>query len=106
MSAAERSALKAPVPRLLRRAQRARRIQAAAASSGYAELPGGYTQSGRPAEPLTLADLMSRPAAGLPLVFEEFFDQQAPMFQPVGGMDRIAHALYERVRPAVRLNAR
>ena len=25
------------------------------------------------------------------------------MFQPVGGMDRIAHALYEQVRPAVRL---
>ena len=22
------------------------------------------------------------------------------MFQPVGGMDRIAHALYEQVRPA------
>jgi monoamine oxidase len=27
------------------------------------------------------------------------------MFQPVGGMDRIAHALYEEVRPAVRLNS-
>ena len=73
--------------------------------SGYAELPGAYTHSGRPAEPIALADIMSRPAAGLPLVFEEFFDQQAPMFQPVGGMDRIAHALYEEVRPAVRLNS-
>ena len=48
---------------------------------------------------------MRNPGAGLPLVFEEFFDQQAPMFQPVGGMDRIAHALYEQVRPAVRLNS-
>jgi len=76
-----------------------------AGQSGYAELPGGYGHGGRPAEPLVLADLMSRPAAGLPLVFEEFFDQQAPMFQPVGGMDRIAHALYERVRQHVRLNA-
>ena len=27
------------------------------------------------------------------------------MFQPVGGMDRIAHALYEQVRPAVRLHS-
>ena len=71
--------------------------------SDYAEPPGGYADAGRPGEPLALADLMSRPAAGLPLVFEEFFDQQAPMFQPVGGMDRIAHALYERVRPKVRL---
>ena len=73
--------------------------------SGYAELPGGYTAAGRPAEPIALADILSRPAAGLPLVFEEFFDQQAPMFQPVGGMDRIAHALYEQVRPAVRLGS-
>ena len=38
-------------------------------------------------------------------MFEEFFDQQTPMLQPVGGMDRIAHALYEQVRPAVRLNS-
>jgi monoamine oxidase len=73
--------------------------------SGYAEEPGAYTQTGRPLPPLTLAELMSNRAAGLPLVFEEFFDQQTPMMQPVGGMDRIAHALYERVRPAVRLNS-
>ena len=63
-----------------------------AGQSGYADLPGGYTHGGRPAEALNLADLMRNPGAGLPLVFEEFFDQQAPMFQPVGGMDRIAHA--------------
>ncbi|HET9427986.1 MAG TPA: FAD-dependent oxidoreductase [Allosphingosinicella sp.] len=73
--------------------------------SGYAEPPGGYTRNGRPAEPLDLAELVARPAAGLPLVFEEFFDQQAPMFQPIGGMDRIAHALFERVRPSVRLGS-
>ena len=76
-----------------------------AGQSGYAELPGGYHTAGRPAEPLALADLMTRPAAGLPLVFEEFFDQQAPMFQPVGGMDRIAHAIYEQVRANVRLGS-
>jgi len=76
-----------------------------AGQSGYAEPPGGYAQGGRPAEPLALADLMSRPGAGLPLVFEEFFDQQAPMFQPVGGMDRIAQALHAQVRDKVRLNA-
>jgi monoamine oxidase len=73
--------------------------------SGYAELPGGYRTAGRFEEPLALSDILSSRAIGLPLVFEEFFDQQAPMFQPVGGMDRIAHALYEEVRPAVRLNA-
>ncbi|MGZ8351135.1 MAG: flavin monoamine oxidase family protein, partial [Allosphingosinicella sp.] len=73
--------------------------------SGYAEDPGGYTQAGRPLPPLTLAELMGNRGAGLPLVFEEFFDQQTPMLQPVGGMDRIAHALYEQVRPAVRLGS-
>ena len=73
--------------------------------SGYAELPGAYRASGRFAEPVSLADILSRPAAGLPLVFEEIFDQQAPMFQPVGGMDRIADALYQQVRPAVRLGS-
>jgi monoamine oxidase len=76
-----------------------------AGQSDFAEPPGGYADRGRFGEPLALADIMSRPAAGLPLVFEEFFDQQAPMFQPVGGMDRIAHALYEEVRPAVRLGS-
>ncbi|HWT11543.1 MAG TPA: FAD-dependent oxidoreductase [Allosphingosinicella sp.] len=73
--------------------------------SGYDELPAGYDNPGRAAAPLALSELMTMRAAGLPLVFEEFFDQQAPMFQPVGGMDRIAHALYEQVRPAVRLGS-
>ena len=73
--------------------------------SGYAELPGGYTVQGRPVTPMRLADLARQRGWGLPLVFEEFFDQQAPMLQPVGGMDRIPLAFYERVRPAVRLNS-
>jgi monoamine oxidase len=73
--------------------------------SGYAELPGGYRDSGRVMDALTTNDLMGLGAAGLPLIFEDIFDQQAPMFQPVGGMDRIAHAIYEQVRPAVRLGS-
>jgi monoamine oxidase len=72
--------------------------------SGWDELPGGYTQTGRAKPPLRLDEIFTSRAAGLPLVFEEFFDQQAPMFQPVGGMDRIAQALFEQVRGAVRLN--
>lgn len=76
-----------------------------AGQSGYQELPGGYTHNGRPADALNLAELMRNPGAGLPLVFEEIFDQQAPMFQPVGGMDRIAHAIYGQVRDKVRLNS-
>jgi monoamine oxidase len=73
--------------------------------SGYATLPGGYTETGRTLEALTLAEIGRHRAAGLPLVFEDIFDQQSPMFQPVGGMDRIAHAIYEQVRPHVRLNS-
>ena len=76
-----------------------------AGRTGYAEHPGGYDATGRVAPGLTLEQVMSQPAWALPLVFEEFFDQQSPMFQPVGGMDRIAHALYEQVRPRVRLNS-
>ena len=73
--------------------------------SGYAELPGGYDQAGRTLEALTLGEIARHRAAGLPLNFEEIFDQQSPMFQPVGGMDRIAEALYAQVRDRVRLGS-
>jgi monoamine oxidase len=76
-----------------------------AGRSGYAELPGGYNANGRVLPALELNQILSGRAVGLPLVFEEFFDQQAPMFQPVGGMDRIANALYERVRGDVVLGS-
>jgi monoamine oxidase len=71
--------------------------------SGYSVLPGAYGESGRTVPPMKLEDIMKERGWILPLLFEEIFYQQAPMFQPVGGMDRIAHALFERVRPAVRL---
>lgn len=71
--------------------------------SGYSKLPGAYGEAGETVAPLTLKDLLAERAMILPLLFEELFDQQTPMFQPVGGMDRIAHALYEQVKPSVRL---
>ena len=72
--------------------------------SGLDPLPGGYRETGRPIGGMALADIVALgPSAGFPMVFEDLFDMQAPMFQPVGGMDRIAYALYEQVRPAVRL---
>lgn len=74
--------------------------------SGYAELPGGYGRAGRTAErSLTLAEIVDTPGIGVPLIFEDVFDQQAPMFQPVGGMDRIAYALYAQVRDRVQLQS-
>lgn len=73
--------------------------------SGYRVLPGGYTEGGKAMAPMRLPDLMKQRGWGLSLMFEEFFDQQSPMFQPVGGMDRIAHAFYREVKPAVRLRS-
>jgi len=74
--------------------------------SGYRVEPGGYNQVGEPLPPMSLADIMrDARAMALPLIFEELFDQQTPMLEPVGGMDRIAYALYAQVRPSVRLNS-
>ncbi|HTU11669.1 MAG TPA: FAD-dependent oxidoreductase [Allosphingosinicella sp.] len=73
--------------------------------SGFVREPGGYGQPGEALPPLSLADFMRTPSVALPLVFEEIFDQQTPMLQPVGGMDRIAHALHAQVRANVRLNS-
>ena len=76
-----------------------------AGSSGYSVEGGGYGQAPVPLPPLGFADLAPSRAVGLPYLFEHIWDMQATMLQPVGGMDRIAHAIYERVKPLVRLRA-
>lgn len=73
-------------------------------SSGYAVEPGGYNQVGELLPVQTLKELLPTRAIGLPYIFEYIWDMQATMLQPVGGMDRIAHAIYDRVKPTVRLN--
>jgi monoamine oxidase len=72
-------------------------------SSGYSVEGGGYDRAPVPLPPLSLKELMPSQAVGLPYVFESIWDMQATMLQPVGGMDRIAHAIYQRVKPLVRL---
>lgn len=72
--------------------------------AGFAALPGGYAQRGKPHEPLSLAQLLPGEAVVLPYIFESLFDMQAPMLQPVGGMDRITDAFHARLRSPVRLN--
>jgi monoamine oxidase len=74
-------------------------------SAGYAEAPGGYDQAGTPLRPLTLNEIVPNKAIRLPLIFDSIWEMQAAMLQPVGGMDRIAHAIYAQVKPAVRLRA-
>ncbi len=78
---------------------------AATISSGYAEAPGGYQHPAKAVDALTLKQLLPSQAIGLPYVFEKIMDMQATMMQPVGGMDRIAHAIYDQVKPSVQLNA-
>jgi monoamine oxidase len=40
------------------------------------------------------------------MLFEESFDFQATMFQPIGGMDRIPMAFARELGPAVALRAK
>jgi monoamine oxidase len=75
-------------------------------SSGYSIEGGGYNQVPVPLPPLTFKELAPSRAVGLPYIFEHIWDMQSTMLQPVGGMDRIAQALYDQVKPVVRLNTR
>jgi monoamine oxidase len=71
--------------------------------SGYSVDGGGYDQAPIPLPALGPKELAPSGAIVLPYLFEHIWDMQATMLQPVGGMDRIAHAIYERVKPTVRL---
>ena len=71
--------------------------------SGYAVEGGGYDQAPVALPPLGLKELAPSQAIVLPYLFEHIWDMQSTMLQPVGGMDRIAYAIYDRVKPAVRL---
>ena len=72
-------------------------------SSGYSVEGGGYDRAPVNLPPQSLRELMPTRAIALPYVFEHIWDMQATMLQPVGGMDRIAHAIYDQVKPRVRL---
>ncbi len=70
--------------------------------SGYKILPGPAGQAGVKRDPVRLGALLDADMwAGV--LFEENFTQQSTMFQPVGGMDRIATAFAKKLGPAVRL---
>jgi len=72
-------------------------------SSGYAVEGGAYNQAPVMLPPLTTKELAPSGSVVLPYLFEHIYDMQATMLQPVGGMDRIARAIYAQVKPAVRL---
>jgi len=71
--------------------------------SGFSVEGGGYAQAPVPLPSLSFKELYPSPAVTLPYLFEHIPDMQATMLQPVGGMDRIARAIYAQVKPAVRL---
>lgn len=79
--------------------------------SGYSVDGGAYANAPVMLPALSWSELLPRPAAtsrgsmALPYLFDQIWDMQATMLQPVDGMDRIAHAIYERVKPLVRLNS-
>ena len=79
-------------------------VAAPAPAFGYSDWPGGYDDPGQPLDPLTLRETIPGRGAGFAQFFESIIDMQPTMLQPVGGMDRIAHALYLAVQPSVRLN--
>ncbi|HEX6742267.1 MAG TPA: FAD-dependent oxidoreductase [Sphingomicrobium sp.] len=82
------------------------RYEMSSFSSGFAREPGGYDEGPLRLKALTLKELLPSRAVALPYVFESINDMQATMLQPVGGMDRIANAIYQRVKPSVRLRTR
>jgi monoamine oxidase len=72
--------------------------------SGYTTLPDAGSQAGERRDPLPLSTFLD---IGLwnAVLFEEGFDFQATMFQPIGGMDQIPAAFALRLGAVVRLNS-
>ena len=71
--------------------------------SGYVVEGGGYARAPVALEPLGWKELLPDRRVALPYLFETIWDMQPSLLQPVGGMDRIANAIYEQVKPSVRL---
>ena len=71
--------------------------------SGFETFPGaGVARFATPVKPVPLDTLLANPQLPMTL-FEESIFMQATMFQPVGGMDRIAVAIERKLHgPAIR----
>lgn len=72
--------------------------------AGYAEPPGG-PRPGRIREPLDLLEIAKAESWRWNMFFGESYEQAATMMEPVGGMDAIPRAFYQRVQRFVTLNA-
>ena len=71
--------------------------------SGFRTAPGAGSHAGVPQDPLSLQVLLDEDLWN-GVLFEELIDQQATMFQPVGGMDRLPAAFAARLEGVIRHN--
>lgn len=70
--------------------------------SGFSELPNAQS-TGKARDPLPLSLLLDVDLWN-GVIYEEIIDQQATMFQPVGGMDAIPKAFEKRVGHVIKFN--
>ena len=72
--------------------------------AGYSVQPGAGDQSGVLSQPIDMHTLLDC-SFWDGILFEEQFDMQATMFQPVGGMDRIPYAFAKALGDTVQYNS-
>jgi monoamine oxidase len=72
--------------------------------AGYIKQPGAGDQTGVLAQPIDMHTLLDADFWD-GILFEEQFDMQATMFQPVGGMDRIPYAFAKSLGDIIRFNS-
>ncbi len=72
--------------------------------AGYARTAGAGDQTGVLSQPIDMHTLLDG-NFWQNMLFDELFDMQATMFQPVGGMDRIPYAFAKSLGDVVQYNA-
>jgi monoamine oxidase len=72
--------------------------------AGYTVQPGAGDQAGVLSQPIDMHTLLDA-SFWDGILFEEQFDMQATMFQPVGGMDRIPYAFAKALGDTVQYNS-
>ncbi|MGZ3304392.1 MAG: FAD-dependent oxidoreductase [Asticcacaulis sp.] len=77
---------------------------AGSTSAGYGTAPDAGSITGAPRAPLPLS-VVGDPFVQGVATFADIIEMQATMQQPVGGMDRIPAAFYERLKKVVHLNS-
>lgn len=72
--------------------------------AGYVKTPGAGDENGTLSQPIDMHTLLDENFWD-GILFEEAFEMQATMFQPVGGMDRIPYAFAKALGDTIRFGA-